>query len=727
MTLNISVLGSVRVNLHGNPIENFYFARVCALLVYLAIEDQETHDRNFINTLLWPDAEPQIASSNFRQALSKLRLIVEDKKQSRDKPYILASAKTIGINRETDLFVDLKVFQKLTNEVQKHKHRRLGVCPGCIEKLEQAVSLYEGDFLSEFTIDSEPFEDWVRSKREPLHILVLNCLQELTDYHYRHNNLSKSLSFAYKQIKLDPFCDIAHHQLIQIFVAMGMRNAALSHYETYRKNLGTRLQVHPLAETVNLYKQIVAGQLGTHNLPGTPPCQLPTQLLPTIGYETEIRRIREKLASLDCRLITVTGLGGCGKTHLSTHVGWQERLNFRDGIYFVDLTQVKAKDLLAAIGNALPLPSTPHQDIKTQLFNWLRDREVLLILDHFDHLINQAAVLLKLLTVTHHAKILITSRQWLKLRGEHVISIYSLSYPTSSQGLSSFETYEAVQLFMESAYRIKPDFIVNTVEDKSAVAKICRIVGGNPLAIQLAAYWVTIFSVTEIAERIALNVDFLSTPLNHLPPRQRSMAAVFLACWNRLNQQERHAFCRLSIFSGSFNLEAAEKVAQAKPQIIFSLQSKSLLKLVNGGADEKTLFSTKRFIIPEPYRYYGNINLHNQSNLAQQIQFSLHSKYFLDLLHLMIRKLNDHNRHQILKDLYADLENFEQAWQWAINQQQYNRIARSQHDLSFLYTELGAFEKAKFVIEQAVDNLSNAIIEASELQSVPEEQSLVMA
>lgn len=716
MRLALSVLGPLQIDLNASPLTHFQFDRVRALLLYLAVEAHTMHDRTALTYLLWPEAPAQTALQNLRQALAALRRTLREKEQP--TPFLLVTPTAIGFNPTAACSLDLTTFDRLLEETRRHPHRRLGACPNCLRKLQEAVALYQGNFLANFGIDSEPFEEWITNKREHTHMLALRALSELTDYHLRCRNHAEAIRLAQRQLELDSLNDVGHHQLMHALAADGRRNAALILYHRYDKLLARELRVSPPPKTITLYQQLASKSweqaawvalMPLHNLPAL--------VTPLIGYETELSQVAEYLAGRDTRLLTIAGPNGSGKTTLCIQAGWAETPHFRDGVYFVNLSQVRPDQLLETIAAVLPIPLAEGSTMPNQLWRWLRNKELLLIVDHFDHLIGRASALLKLLQVAPAVSILVTSREWLKLRGETVLTVRGLDYPTLAE-VDQVAQFSAVRFFLHCARRVAPHFALETAEDRLAMARLCHIVGGLPLALQIAAYWVNVFSLSEIANQVSQSLDFLTTPLHHVPQHERSMIAALLSSWRHLTPREQQLFCRLSIFQGAFSFEAAQSIAQATPDTLLGLQTKSLLrqslpdKVTVRPIGMSNAGRSGRFEIPEMFRIFGVDALQQQSAVALKMQYARHSRYYLDFLHRQAEKLSNWSAPETLAPIQMEIENIRQAWQWAINQQLYAQIAQAQYDLVVFYTASGQHDEATQVFNQAMEVLSVAGLES---------------
>ena len=253
--LSLSLLGPLRIALDGQPAPNFAYAKARALLAYLAVEAGRPHHRDALVGLLWPELPDATARTNLRQALANLRQAIGD--AAATPPFLLITRDTVQFNLRSDHELDVAAFTALLAACETHAHRRLERCRSCGARMAQALALYRGDFLAEFTLDgAAPFEEWQLRQRERLHQRALDALVHLADYHERRGALAQARRYARRQIELDPWREEAYRQLMRLLARAGQRSAALAQYETCRRFLERDLGVQPEAETTALYKEI---------------------------------------------------------------------------------------------------------------------------------------------------------------------------------------------------------------------------------------------------------------------------------------------------------------------------------------------------------------------------------------------------------------------------------------------------------------------------------------
>lgn len=587
MHLSISALGSLQVRLDAVPVTKFRFERVRALLVYLLVEGDLIHDRASIAFLLWPDLAQKTALENLRQAVAMLRRALQDR--TRDVPFIETTSKTIQFNPRSEYEFDFTRFAQKLEQVKTHPHRSLASCTTCIEALEEAVSLYRGEFLSDIFIESERFEEWSQMVRARVHFQAVWALREVMTYHVRRRAYMRVIDLAQQLLRIDPLCEEGHHMMVMALAAQGHRHFAINHYESYATLLWDELGVKPPTRTVELYEQLMADLWRADLVDFVPFNNLPTTVYQTVGREAERKHVSNLLAHRSCRLVTLAGIGGSGKTHLALDVAWLEVPNFHDGTYFVNLTDVEPADRLAAIVRSLPIRVHPEANLKFQLLSWLREKEVLLVLDNYAHG-GDDQLIGTILQVAPSVSVVVTAVLPLMIRGEHVVPVKGLSLCDNVADVA-FGTCEAVELFLQMIRPLNPTYTLHSCEEKTAFISLCRFVGGLPIALEMLAYLALSYSLEEIAERVKRDASFLSSVHYQVPGRHVNLTAVFNDIWQKLTQAEQTAFFTIGQLGATFTVDDVTAVATVSPDLFCSLQMKSLIQ----PTCEKGLFGLRPF------------------------------------------------------------------------------------------------------------------------------------
>lgn len=391
-----------------------------------------------------------------------------------------------------------------------------------------------------------------------------------------------------------------------------------------------------------------------------------------VGREKELANLNDLLQDPSCRLVTLVGLAGIGKTRLAIQAAHSQRAHFEDGVFFVSLSPLTSPNMIAAaISNAMGLELHGSARPEEHLLVNLQEKHILLVLDNFEHLIDGSGLLSKIVLEALHTRILVTSRERLNLQGEWIFDVPGLPYPASPEEtrLEHVQAYESVQLFLQSATRVHPGFTLDETNWKDVIY-ICKLMEGMPLGIELAAAWVRVLSCREIAREIKKNLNFLKASARDIPERHRSLRAALDHSWALLSSQEKEVFSRLAVFRGGFRKEAAQEVAGASLENITTLLDKSLLKRVG----------EERYDLHELVRQYTNARL--QSNTQEYARTrNRHSSYYAALLEKWAESIRGPKQMDILEQMEDEIDNIRDAWSWMIAHHQAENIQRSLRSL----------------------------------------------
>jgi predicted ATPase/DNA-binding XRE family transcriptional regulator len=399
-----------------------------------------------------------------------------------------------------------------------------------------------------------------------------------------------------------------------------------------------------------------------------PQTNLPVPPTLFVGRDKELARLTDLLEDPACHLVTLVGLAGIGKTRLSVQAAHRHMSRFADGVFFVSLASLASHKMIgAAIGNAIGLEFRGGADPEEHLLFNLQKKRMLLVLDNFEHLIEGAGFLAEIIQTAPGIQLLVSSRERLNLQGEWVFEVPGLPYPVNPResSLEQAKAYESVQLFLQSALRANPRFTLNEANWKD-VSRICSMLEGMPLGIELAAAWVRVLSCQEIANEIKKNLDFLRSSARDVPERHRSLRAALDHSWELLSLREKAVFSRLAVFGGGFCKEAAREVAGADLEEITSLLDKSLLKRVG----------EKRYDLHELVRQYTNTHLQSDTQQYTQTR-DRHSTYYAALLEKWAGRIRSPKQVEILADMETEMDNVRRAWNWMVAHRQTDDIKRS--------------------------------------------------
>jgi predicted ATPase len=434
-------------------------------------------------------------------------------------------------------------------------------------------------------------------------------------------------------------------------------------------------------------------------MPPVPPASrpnLPAQTTPFVGRETELSELARLLDNPTIRLVTILGPGGMGKTRLALEAA-ARTAGYRHGVYFAPLAPLgESEDIVPTIAEVVGYPlQAGSRSPKQQLLDYFSQKQTLLVLDNFDHLLDGADLVSEILQAAPAVKVLATSRARLKLSGETVFTLDGMDLPNWEMPGDGLK-YSAVKLFIQGAQRVRPDFKLEA-DNWPYIARICHLVQGVPLGLLLAAGWVEMLSPEEISDEIDQSLDFLETELRDFPDRQRSIRAVFDYSWHLLTGAERDIFMKLSIFRGGFTRQAGQTVTGASLRALTALVSKSLLRRNPGG----------RYEIHELLRQYGAEKL-AENPVQESVVRDGHSAYYCAALKQRAPKLKGTDQQTALAEIKADIKNARVAWHWAVRRGQVGWLAQALDGLGPFFRWQGRHQEGEDACRTAAKKLAVA-------------------
>ena len=738
-----------------------------ALFAYLALEAAyQPRSREEIASLLWPDHNRKNAYGNLRQTLTRMRKAI---------PGLIDEV--LNITPQTLQFrhaaatLDVVQFEALLAGTTSPKEI---LSAGMINRLSEAAALYRGEFLQGVLLaDSMPFDEWVMVRREQLHRQALDALHILTGHYESIDDYERMRLYAMRQLTLDPWREEAHAQLMRALAYAGRSTDALMQYEVCRRILSKELGVEPGQELRTLASRIRGGEISRKramtpellhtqtlsapslNAPSLnaqslsaqslsaqlPKHNLPNQLTAFIGRERELSQILERMQQPDVRLLTLIGLGGMGKTRLALQIAQSKLSDFSDGVFFISLAPLTTASAIApAIAAALGL-TLQGSNTTQALMSALHHKRLLLILDNFEHLLNADSQdgtnaaptgtptgpqgVIDLLHAAPYIQIVVTSRERLNLRGEHIHVVQGLDYPhaddVNAPDLSpaDAEASPAVWLFVQNARRVQPSFQLSKI-NLPVVLRLCQRVEGMPLCLELAAARMETLPLDAILTQIERSTDILAADWRDMPERQRSMRGVFEWSWNLLSPSEQDAFCRLSVCRGGFTLEAAETLTGASLWVLTSLLRKSLLRRSEVAETRSTqqtsltssdtlvaaslvVASIARYEIHELLRQFAAEKLASSGVTATLDTHEQHGLYYLTLAGEKAVALYSGALQQAIADVQADVDNIRRACQWAVEQAKLKLLHDYTPCLSSIFSTLGLLQEGRRLLQTFID------------------------
>ncbi len=684
--LQVTLFGEFSLIYRGRPAPGFKGERPIALLAYLLLHRHTAVSRQHLAFTFWPDSSDGQARANLRNLFYTLRQTLPDADN-----YLAADSMALKWRSDTDFSLDVAEFEVALTAAQtavSSSHK--------VSCLETAVSYYKGDLLP------GNYDDWIIPLREELRQAYLDALHQLVGLHEQAGDYRTAARISQRLIQLDLLDEPAYVQLMRLHALSGDRAGVRRVYEQCTTALRRDLDVEPSSSTQNAFEhylrvealETVAPEPQIHPAsPAARPLALPIPATPFIGRETELAHIAELLADPTCRLLTIVGPGGIGKTRLALQTGVGHQPVFADGVAWVSLNDLQeSNQLAAAIAEALHHRLRGTANVEAELLHVLAAKEMLLILDNFEHLLTAADFVARILAQTTAVKLLITSRLALDLQEEWRFDLGELPLP-DQEADASLTANSAVQLFVQSARRAVSNLTL-TDADYPAIVHICQLVGGIPLGIELAASWLRLLSCDEIAQEIEKSLDFLTVTLRQLPPRHRSLRAVFDYSWNLLTPDEQEILLRLSIFQGGFTREAAAQVACADLPPLSALVNRSLVQRTAVG----------RYNLHNIIRQYA-AEQQKSDPAADRQMAQQYSRYYLHWLAKQDNELRSAGQKAALTAVASDLANIRAAWQWAAAQQQIDLLRCAAFPLFYFYEIRGLLSEGEAAFRLAADSL----------------------
>ena len=691
-TLTLQSFQAFQATLDDQPVD-FRGAKERALLIYLALEQGTAHPpttarptqprfhtRSALAGLLWPDEPEAKARRHLSTSLLHLRNAIGDRTADADRAngqsFLLVENQALSINPAASLWLDALALRASLAAIDAHEHPRLHTCAHCTDQYRQAVDLYGGPFLDDFEVESDLFEEWRLGQQAHFAQLALDACAQLSACYVAQGQIQRAIAMARRQLHLEPTYEEAHRTLMQLLAQSGQRSAALAQYDTLTQILMDELGVPPAPETDMLYDAIVAGEIGgqsrsqpfglrtntefegeTAEVTGQSQSEdhitdPPAMISEIIGRAVEVNQLSELLKGHNGRLITLVGPPGVGKTTLAIEIARQLHHRFRNGTRFISLAVLSQPEKIASLlVTALGIRDISRKPNDIKLFEFLRHKEILLVLDNFEQIISAAPLVAKLLTECPKIRILVTSRERLQLLAEKCYEVPPLT-PES-----------AIDLFTLRAQTVDVEFTPDR-EVKSIIRKICGELDYLPLAIELSASQSDLFAPQQLLTRLRKQkLDLMNRGFHDRPERQRTLRNAIRYSYELLDEQEKHLLRVLGGFVGGFELEAVRAFGFQENSLRLLLD-KSLVNREGLKVDRIrfSLLETVREFACEELERSGEMasvlerHLHFYAEQAEKIECKLVSDEYIRWLELLD---SDYGNYRIALATAAKLENTE--------------------------------------------------------------------
>jgi predicted ATPase/DNA-binding SARP family transcriptional activator len=624
-TLRLHLLGEATLHSSSDPIPFAPDMRY-QLLAYLAVAG-EWVSRDKLADLFWSDTT-EVVRKNLRQLLQRVQTL----------PWL------DGLEVERS-----RLRWLVANDVADF---RQAVQNG---EVDRALELYKGALLKGLEdYDDTGFASWLELERESLHNTWRTLLLERADTLQERGKAKEATALLASLLERDDLDEEALALYLEASQRAGLKHQALRTYQAFRRRLRTELDLEPSAVTVQLADALEKEQIIPETL-SPPTFFLPKPPTSLVGREVELAEVQHLLSQQECRLLTLTGPGGVGKTRLALETTQNLSTHYKDGVGFVPLASVTGCDgAITTLADILGLKLQGQEEPFKQVLKLIGDQNLLLVLDNFEHLLEGATLLSDMLHHCPNLKLLVTSRERLNLAEEWVLPIGGLALPDATTHVSEATDYDAVSLFAERAKRVQASFEI-TQEELPSVLKICRLVQGLPLGLELAAVWVRTMTCEEIASEIEASLDFLSSSARNVDERHSSLRATLDYSWKLLTEKEQEVLKKLSVFQNGASREAATVVAGANGAVLAALIDKSLLYM-----------STRsRYSFHPLVAQYAREKLAQQSEQEKQTK-AKHAAFFLALAEAAEAQLRGAGQKEWLEKLETDHDNLRSALAWSL-------------------------------------------------------------
>lgn len=661
-TLKIFLLGAPRIEVDGQPI-HLERQKSIALLAYLVVTGR-SHSREWLATLLWPDVST--SRVQLRKSLADIRQRLGDNG-------LYTAWDEVGV-KENALWSDVGELLRMSMNFAR------GDTSSLID-VNFVLNLYPQHLLNGFTLrDAPDFDDWQRVEEQNLRSRYERLVDFAAAQFIQQNQFQAALTLAHHWVTINPYNEHARRQLIRLYAWTNQRGLALREYQRLRADIWENHRAEPEPETRDLFQQL---QNGTPAMTSERQASHLPMLSPLIGRDSELQLLIQ-MVNDGARLITITGPGGVGKTHLAIAVAHALEKVFDDGCYLVGLERGgNPRSLLTALAQTLVVPSQIDRDLPAVVHDFVRTKRALIVLDSVHHVSQAQSVIQALLHNAPQIVLILTSYHALDMNSEYCFALRGLT--TDNEQLAN---QSAVQLFVQSAKRALPDFQL-TPDNVADISRICQLVEGMPLGILLASAWCAVLAPREIAEEIAENYDFLQVSHRDIPERHQSLRAVFESAWQWLTADEQQALMNLSIFPESFTRKAAEQIALVRLATLKGLTSKALISFIP---------SKQRYALHDVSRQYAGEKLvasGTQADVRERYQ-RFYAQYLIERYHA----LRSHLKETAWREIEVEFTHIRAAWRGILADHNFPLILQMMEPLH-LFLQSRGWEQGLLLFDEA--------------------------
>ncbi len=568
----------------------------------------------------------------------------------------------------------------------------------------EVVSCYGGPFLQTFDKGAPEFTSWVDMERASFFKAYRKAVFRLSEALEAQGRPLEGAELFGNLYQNDTLDERVLRRYLELLALGGKTEEALDVYASFERGLERDVGGEPEKSTRELADRLRSGEVVTSSVtrltvpePETKPRRgLPTPATRFVGRETETGKVVGQLAEPDCRLLTILGSGGIGKTRLALEVAGRLEFTYQDGVAFVPFDRVSSPDLMVfAVADALHFSFFGPRAPRDQLLSYLENKHMLLVMDNLEHLLDGVTLLTEMLGSAPHLKLLATSRESLNVRAEWFYDLGGLATPAADD--KDAQSYDAVHLFLQAAKKTQGDFRLDEA-NAGAVVRICRLVGGMPLALEMAAGWLRVLTPEGVAAELERGLDTLELSARDSASRHRSVRVMFEASWQRLSEAEKGALERLSVFQSGFTQEAARDVAEVSLPLLLSLINKSFVgQRVSGGK-----FSQHPLLLQ-----FAREKAQGRPEELARTE-TRHSRFFLEALATLQKALNSSGQLGALQQIDIVLEDMRRAWSRAVTRGDAECLYKAARPLRHYHSMRGRFQEGLELLGEAI-----AALEAS--------------